>query len=65
MVEFRKVVIDGVTYNALTDEELEDYTKEVELKKELDLQHEKITNGTLDTMSLDDFKTKYNKFYDL
>lgn len=65
MVEFRKVVIDGVTYNALTDDELEDYTKEVELKKELDLQHEKITNGTLDTMSLDDFKTKYNKFYDL
>ena len=40
-MEIRKMVFDGVSYNVLTDEELKEFVKEVEFKKELDLQHKK------------------------
>lgn len=63
MKEFRKVVIDGITYNAITDSELKAYIEEIELKKELELNHYRIENGEIDTMSLEDFKSKYDKFY--
>ncbi len=58
-MEIRKMVFDGVSYNVLTDEELKEFVKEVEFKKELDLQHEKLMNGEIETMDIDDFAKKH------
>ena len=33
-MEIRKMIIDGVFYNVLTDDELDDFIKEIEFKKE-------------------------------
>lgn len=59
------MVFDGVSYNVLTDEELKEFVKEVEFKKELDLQHEKLMNGEIETMDIDDFAKKYRLKYGL
>lgn len=59
------MIFDGITYNVLTDEELNEFAREVELKKELDLQHEKLMNGDIDTMSIDDFAKKHKFKYGL
>lgn len=64
-MEIRKMVFDGVSYNVLTDEELKEFVKEVEFKKELDLQHEKLMNGEIETMDIDDFAKKYRLKYGL
>lgn len=59
------MVFDGVSYNVLTDEELKEFFKEVEFKKELDLQHEKLINGEIETMDIDDFAKKHHLKYGL
>ena len=64
-MEIRKMVFDGVSYNVLTDEELKEFVKEVEFKKELDLQHEKLINGEIETMDIDDFAKKHRLKYGL
>lgn len=64
-MEIRKMVFDGVSYNVLTDEELKEFVKEVEFKKELDLQHEKLMNGEIETMDIDDFTKKHRLKYGL
>lgn len=64
-MEIRKMVFDGVSYNVLTDEELKKFVKEVEFKKELDLQHEKLMNGEIETMDIDDFAKKHRLKYGL
>jgi len=64
-MEIRKMVFDGVSYNVLTDEELKEFFKEVEFKKELDLQHEKLINGEIETMDIDDFAKKHHLKYGL
>lgn len=64
-MEIRKMVFDGVSYNVLTDEELKEFVKEVEFKKELDLQHEKLMNGEIETMDIDDFAKKHHLKYGL
>lgn len=64
-MEIRKMVFDGVSYNVLTDEELKEFVKEVEFKKELDLQHKKLMNGEIETMDIDDFAKKYRLKYGL
>lgn len=64
-MEIRKMVFDGVSYNVLTDEELKEFVKEVEFKKELDLQHEKLMNGEIETMNIDDFAKKHRLKYGL
>lgn len=51
----RKMVFDGISYNVMTDDEL----NEIELKKELDIQHERLMNGEIETMSVDDFAKKH------
>lgn len=51
----RKMVFDGISYNVMTDDEL----NEIELKKELDTQHERLMNGEIETMSVDDFAKKH------
>ena len=43
----RKKIVDGVSDNVLTDEELKDLVKQVELKKELHLQHDKLINSEI------------------
>ena len=62
-MEIRKMVFDGVSYNVLTDEELKEFVKEVEFKK--DLQHEKLMNGEIETMDIDDFAKKHRLKYGL
>ena len=57
-MEIRKMIIDGVFYNVLTDDELDDFIKEIEFKKELDMQHERLMNGETETMSIEDFAKK-------
>ncbi len=52
------MIIDGVFYNVLTDDELDDFIKEIEFKKELDMQHERLMNGETETMSIEDFAKK-------
>ena len=64
-MEIRKMVFDGVSYNVLTVEELKEFVKEVEFKKELDLQHEKLINGEIETMDIDDFAKKHHLKYGL
>ena len=64
-MEIRKMVFDGVSYNVLTDEELKVFVKEIEFKKELDLQHEKMVNGEVETMDIDDFAMKHCLKYGL
>lgn len=64
-MEIRKMVFDGVSYNVLTDEELKEFVKEVEFKKELDLQHEKLMIGEIETMDIDDFAKKHRLKYGL
>lgn len=64
-MEIRKMVFDGVSYNVLTDEELKVFVKEIEFKKELDLQHEKMMNGEVETMDIDDFAKKHCLKYGL
>lgn len=54
-MEIRKMVFDGISYNVMTDDEL----NEIELKKELDIQHERLMNGEIETMSVDDFAKKH------
>lgn len=57
----RKMVFDGISYNVMTDDEL----NEIELKKELDIQHERLMNGEIETMSVDDFAKKHQLKYGL
>lgn len=57
--------IDGVFYNVLTDDELDDFIKEIEFKKELDMQHERLMNGEIETMSIEDFAKKHRARYGL
>lgn len=64
-MEIRKMIIDGVSYNVLTDDELDDFIKEIEFKKELDMQHEKLMNGEIETMSIEDFAKKHRARYGL
>lgn len=64
-MEIRKMIIDGVFYNVLTDDELDDFIKEIEFKKELDMQHERLMNGETETMSIEDFANKRRARYGL
>lgn len=64
-MEIRKMIIDGVFYNVLTDDELDDFIKEIEFKKELDMQHERLMNGEIETMSIEDFAKKHRARYGL
>lgn len=64
-MEIRKMIIDGVFYNVLTDDELDDFIKEIEFKKELDMQHERLMNGEIETMSIEDFAKKHRTRYGL
>ncbi|WP_295095715.1 hypothetical protein [uncultured Catenibacterium sp.] len=64
-MEIRKMIIDGVFYNVLTDDELDDFIKEIEFKKELDMQHERLMNGETETMSIEDFAKKHRARYGL
>lgn len=64
-MEMRKMFIDGVFYNVLTDDELDDFIKEIEFKKELDMQHERLMNGEIETMSIEDFAKKHRARYGL
>ena len=64
-MEIRKMIIDGVFYNVLTDDELDDFIKEIEFKKELDMQHERLMNGETETMSIEDFAKKRRERYGL
>lgn len=64
-MEIRKMIIDGVFYNVLTDDELDDFIKEIEFKKELDMQHERLMNGEIETMSIEDFAKKHRVRYGL
>ena len=59
------MIIDGVFYNVLTDDELDDFIKEIEFKKELDMQHERLMNGETETMSIKDFAKKRRARYGL
>lgn len=59
------MIIDGVFYNVLTDDELDDFIKEIEFKKELDMQHERLMNGETETMSIEDFAKKRRARYGL
>lgn len=64
-MEIRKMVFDGISYNIMTDDELNDFVKEIELKKELDIQHERLMDGEIETMSVDDFAKKHQLKYGL
>lgn len=64
-MEIRKMIIDGVFYNVLTDDELDAFIKEIEFKKELDMQHERLMNGETETMSIEDFAKKRRARYGL
>lgn len=64
-MEIRKMIIDGVFYNVLTDDELDDFIKEIEFKKELDMQHERLMNDEIETMSIEDFAKKHRVRYGL
>lgn len=64
-MEIRKMVFDGISYNVMTDDELNDFVKEIELKKELDIQHERLMNGEIETTSVDDFAKKHQLKYGL
>lgn len=64
-MEIRKMVFDGVSYNVLTDEELKEFVEEIELKKELDLKHEKLMNDEVETIDIDDFAMKHRLKYGL
>lgn len=64
-MEIRKMFIDGVFYNVLTDDELDDFIIEIEFKKELDMQHERLMNGEIETMSIEDFAKKHRARYGL
>lgn len=64
-MEIRKMIIDGVFYNVLTDDELDEFIKEIEFKKELDMQHERLMNGETETMSIEDFAKKRRARYGL
>ena len=59
----RKKIVDGVSNNVLTDEELKDLVKQVELKKELHLQHDKLINSEVKTIYFDDFSKKHRLTY--
>lgn len=56
---------DGVSYDMLSDVELNEFVKEIEFKKEMDIQHEKLMNGEVETMSIDDFSRKHSSKYGL
>ncbi len=62
-MEFRKMIFDGVTYNVLTDEELNDFLHEIRLKTELEIQHKRLLNGEITTMEFDDFEKKHRLKY--
>ncbi len=64
-MEIRKMIIDGVSYNVLTDDELNGFVKEIEFKKELDIQHEKLMNGEFETTSIEDFAKNHRARYGL
>lgn len=64
-MEIRKMIFNGVSYNVLTDEELEEFVREIEFKKELDLQHKRLVNGEIETMSIDEFTKKHRLKYGL
>ena len=53
-MEIRKMIIDGVFYNVLTDDELDDF-----------MQHERLMNGETETMSIEDFAKKRRARYGL
>ena len=59
------MIFNGVSYNVLTDEELEEFVREIEFKKELDLQHKRLVNGEIETMSIDEFTKKHRLKYGL
>ncbi len=64
-MEIRKMVFDDASYNVLTDEELKEFVEEIELKKELDLKHEKLMNDEVETIDIDDFAMKHRLKYGL
>lgn len=51
-----KVKMNDISFNDITEEEL---------KKELDLQHERLLKGEVETMSIDEFKKKHQSKYEL
>ncbi len=67
-MKFREMTFDGITYNVLTDEELNDFIYEIKLKTELEIQHKRLLNGEITTMEFDDFvkkrQLKYSKAQD-
>ena len=63
-MKMRKMIFNGIIYNVMTDEELNEFVQEIELKKELDLQHEKLMSHHEKIMSIDDFAKKHRLIYD-
>lgn len=62
-MKMRKMIFNGIIYNVMTDEELNEFVREIELKKELDLQHEKLMRHHEKIMSIDDFAKKHRLIY--
>lgn len=64
-MEFRKMTFDGITYNVLTEKEMNELIQEVQFKAELEFQHEKLLNGEVETMELEDFEKKHRLRYEI
>ncbi|MCD7894925.1 MAG: hypothetical protein LUG60_14715 [Erysipelotrichaceae bacterium] len=57
------MIFDGITYNVLTDDELNELIDEIKLKTELEIQHKRLLNGEITTMDFDDFTQKHKLKY--
>ncbi|MCD7949327.1 MAG: hypothetical protein LUG12_03560 [Erysipelotrichaceae bacterium] len=64
-MEFRKMTFDGITYNVLTEKEMNELIQEVQFKAELEFQHEKLLHGEVETMELEDFEKKHRLRYEI
>ncbi|MCD7950536.1 MAG: hypothetical protein LUG12_09805 [Erysipelotrichaceae bacterium] len=60
---FRKMTFDGITYNVLTDEELNNFIHEIQFRTKLEFQHKRLLNGEITTMEFDDFVKKHQLKY--
>lgn len=57
----RTIIVDGVAYKALPENEY----KEILLKEELERNHEKLLNGEIKEMSIEEFEAIHRAKYEL
>lgn len=62
-MDIKKMIFDGVEYNCLTNQQLEQYAQEILDKSYIRSQVEEYHNGNIKGYTLEEFKNKMKEVY--